>query len=175
MPPGALAFNRIESLAERYVMDSRKSTLEVAVELIKATRQQDLRQAAMRNKGWAKVFRGFRPQAVSKELVLGRASEFAAVPQLLRELAEAFLKSAGVSEDGRLEERLALAADRTDLPEAVRAVCRQLAGEAALTVAGIGEGTAEPVGVVSDTEASEQQPATSRPRRTRAAQKPRTS
>ncbi len=112
-------------------MDEEKSSVEVAAELIRATRQDVLRRAASRHKGWAKVLRGFRPQALTKELALTRAGEFAAAPQVLRELAEAFLQSAGVPEGGRLEERLAVAAANSELPEAVRQACRQLAGEPA--------------------------------------------
>jgi len=106
-----------------------RSGAEVAAELIRATRQDVLRRAAMRHKGWAKVLRGFRPQALTKELALTRAEGFASEPLVLRELAEAFLESAGVPKEGRLEERLTTAAGNEDLPEAVREVCRQLAGE----------------------------------------------
>lgn len=110
-------------------MATEKSNVEVAAELIRATRQDVLRRAAMQHKGWAKVLRGFRPQALTKELALARAGEFAAAPQVLRELAEAFLQGAGIPEGSRLEERLAAAAGRADLPEALREVCRQLAGD----------------------------------------------
>lgn len=106
-----------------------KTNAEVATELIKATRQDVLRRAALQHKGWAKVLRGFRPQALTKEFALTRAEGFASEPLVLRELAEAFLESAGVPKEGRLEERLTMVVGNADLPEAVREVCRQLAGE----------------------------------------------
>ena len=104
------------------------SPVQVASELIHATRQEELRRAAMRNKGWAKLLRGFRPQSVTKDLLITRAAEIAAAPGLLKDLAEAFLKSSGVPEGGSLTERLAAAAGHTDLPEGLRLACRQLAG-----------------------------------------------
>lgn len=106
-----------------------KTNAEIAAELIKATPQNVLRRAAVQHKGWAKVLHGFRPQALTKDFALTRAGEFGAEPVVLRELAEAFLESAGVPKEGRLEERLTAAAEKADLPEAVREVCRQLAGE----------------------------------------------
>ena len=103
-------------------------TGDMAVALIRATPLTELRRTAAQHKQWAKVLRGYRPQALTHELLAGRAGEFAASPLMLRELAEAFLKSAGVAAGGRLEERLIAAAAREELPEAVRAVCRELAG-----------------------------------------------
>ena len=88
---------------------------------------------------------------------MSRAGEFVATPPLLRELAEVFLKSVGVPAGGRLEQRLAAAAARTELPEGVRRVCRQPAGEAVVagtaTQGGAGGEPAEK-GVVDQGEAA---------------------
>ena len=135
------------------------SQLDIAAELIRATKQEELRRAAVRNRSWAKPLRGFRPQTLTKDLALSRAGEFAAAPGLLKELAEVFLKSNGVAEDGRLEGRLAAAAQRTDLPDTVRAICAQLAGTG-------DTGTpATPPSVAAETPPQEPEKPAPRPRR----------
>ncbi len=143
-------------------MTTERSSEEMAAALLRSTSLEALRREVERSKGWAKVFGGFRPQSLTRPMVVGRSTAFARDAALMRSLVALYLKSIGIPEQGSLVERLVVASARPDLPEEVRETCAQLAH--ATTTAAQVEGPAEPT-PAEPLEQPAAAPASPRPRR----------
>lgn len=128
-------------------MESPQISAAAVAGLLRAAGINALRREAARNKAWAKLLRGFRPQVVTLEQLAARAGDIAGSPALLRDVALVFLRSAGIPDSGPLSARLGMAAGRDDLPEDVRSVCALLAGAEAAPPTAVPEPApeAEPV------------------------------
>ena len=143
-------------------MESPQISAAAVAALLRAAGINALRREAARNKAWAKLLRGCRPQVITLEQLAARAGDIAGSPALLRDVALVFLRSAGIPDAGPLSTRLGIAGGRDDLPEDVRSACALLAGAEDAAPAAAPEPPPEPEPV------PETVTAPAKPRRTRA-------
>lgn len=99
----------------------------IATELLTRTSIQALRKEARRNRGWAQIYHGFRPESLTRPLLLRGARAFAANPAQLFTLCNVFLDSIGVAEGKDQATRFAAAAESGELDEETKALCSLLA------------------------------------------------
>lgn len=100
---------------------------DVAAQLLSAASVPSLRRETRRNREWVAIYRGFRPDSLTRPLFVRGAVAFAASPHRLASLCEVFLDSIGVPKQPSLSGRFAAAAELTELDPQVADVCRQLA------------------------------------------------
>jgi hypothetical protein len=93
------------------------------------TSLEALKREARRNRGWASIYRGFRPESLTRPLFLRGARGFAASPAQLFSLCTVFLDSINAPAGKDLALRFAGAANLPDLDDEVKALCTTLAGE----------------------------------------------
>lgn len=103
---------------------------QLATKLLSVTPIQSLRSEVRRNRDWVAIFRGFRPDSLTRPLFVRGAATFAANPNRLASLCELFLDSTGVEKQPSLAERFAAASGLTELDADVRDFCRQLTSTA---------------------------------------------
>ncbi len=101
----------------------------VAAELLRLTKVESLREEARRNLKWAGIYRGFRPESLSRTLLLRAAPAFAADPAQLRSLGTVFLDSIEAPPGKDLAARFAGAAELSALGEEIKALCSKLSGQ----------------------------------------------
>lgn len=99
---------------------------QVADRLLAVTSVEALRKETRRSHRWATVFRGFRPQFLTRAEFQRRAAQFASDVVLLHSLCDVFLDSHGVPV-GILSDRLLAAKDYSSVDPETRALCRALA------------------------------------------------
>ena len=78
---------------------------ELAQHLLRSTSVGALRKGLRRHQAWATIYRGFRPQTLTRTSFINRAPAFALDPERLNELVDLFLDDLGVA-NGPLEDRL---------------------------------------------------------------------
>lgn len=99
----------------------------IAAELLRVTNIQALRKEARRNRGWARIYHGFRAESLTRPLLLRGARTFATNPAELFKLCSVFLDSIGVEAGKDQTARFAEAANSPDLDEETKALCSLLA------------------------------------------------
>ena len=99
----------------------------VAAELLRITSVEALRGEARRNRHWASIYAGFRPNSLTRALLLRGATAFAANPAELLRLCNVFLDSIGVAEGKDPAARFAEAGKLSSLDEQAKALCSLLA------------------------------------------------
>ena len=100
----------------------------IATELLSVTSIQALQKEVRRNRNWARIYHGFRPESLTRPLLLRGARAFVANPAQLYTLCSVFLDSIGVAEGKDQAARFTAAADSDSLDEQDRALCSLLAG-----------------------------------------------
>ena len=100
--------------------------LDVAQALLTATSVGRLRQQARTNLKWRSVYRGFRPDSLSRLSLTRGAPLFAADPVLLSDLCTVFLDELDVEPDADVRSRFSVAAARPDLDSQLQNVLRSL-------------------------------------------------
>jgi len=84
-------------------------------------------RAEAKSPGWSQVYRGFRPQALTRSVFVRFAHVFARDSELLASLTDTFLTSHGADGSQTREERFAYVAENAGLPDDLANMCRQLA------------------------------------------------
>ncbi len=104
----------------------RLSRIQLATMLLDTTSMESLRKASRHNRSWASVYRGFRPNSLTRSVFLRGAMAFAHDPALMRSLANAFFDSLGIHAARDMSARWARAAEDTRLSDQVREACTLL-------------------------------------------------
>lgn len=96
---------------------------EIAEKLLGTTLLGALQAEARSNREWASVYRGFRPQFLTRAVLLRAATRFAAEDSLLYRLCSVFLDSLGIPKDSNLRRRFTYAAESPNIDEEIRTFC----------------------------------------------------
>lgn len=86
-----------------------------------------LRTEARLNRRWSAIFRGFRPDFLTRAILVRYAHAFGRDSTLLSELANVFLDSLGISDEGNIHERFATATELASLSPDTIQICSALA------------------------------------------------
>jgi hypothetical protein len=86
-----------------------------------------LRKEARKNRQWASIYPGFRPDSLTRPLLTRGSRAFAANPGQLHRLCEVFLDSVGVADGKDARARFEEAAKLPDLEASTRELCLVLA------------------------------------------------
>lgn len=142
---------------ERGSMDDRATVTraELAHRLLVLTSVGALRKGLRRHKSWSKIYRGFRPEALTHTSFINHAPAFALDPDRLNELVELFLDDLGVANGPRASRLHAAIGDRRindDTREAIAVLVE--ADSLSVIPAGVGKSVPFPSTPTVDTNSS---------------------
>ncbi len=100
---------------------------DVACELLRATSVEVLRTAVRSKREWAAIYKGFRPQFLTRAMFLRGATQFARNLPMLQALCDTFLDSLSVAPGPDLKQRFAAAVESSRLEDSIREMCDALA------------------------------------------------
>ena len=116
---------------------------ELAQHLLRSTSVGALRKGLRRHQLWATIYRGFRPQTLTRTSFMNGAPAFALDPKRLNELVDLFLDDLGVA-NGPLEDRLRAAINDSRIDDDTREAIAILAEADSLSAIPAGLGTSPP-------------------------------
>jgi tetratricopeptide (TPR) repeat protein len=117
-----------------------------AQQLLRGAAIERLRNEVRRSRAWRAMFRGFRPESLTRAIVIRYGHAFARDPALLTDLCRIFLDSRGAPQEGNLLDRFSAACKQADMPEEIRSVCATLSEQNVLDLP-IGTGADEQPGI----------------------------
>ena len=117
---------------------------ELAQHLLRSTSVGALRKGLRRHQSWATIYRGYRPQTLTRTRFMNRAAAFALDPERLNELVDLFLDDLGVA-NGPPEDRLRSAIDDSRIDGDTREAIATLVEANSLSAIPAGVGTLAPV------------------------------
>ena len=129
----------------------------VAKELLTSVRIGLLQTVASARADWREdIFRGFRPNKISRSVALARTTWFATNPEYLQQLLDIYLEDLGIP--GAFGERIATAAADARIPAALRELLSDLASSPTLSSMPSGMDADDPQGDSTTTESADAHP-----------------
>ena len=116
----------------------------LAQQLLRSTSVGALRKGLRRHRPWATIYRGYRPETLTRTSFMNRAAAFALDPERLNELVDLFLDDLGVA-SGPPEDRLRSAINDSRIDGDTREAIAILVEANSLSAIPAGVGTLAPV------------------------------